>query len=187
LVVQSTPTFASLDLIIINEVKALLVSKGLVSSNIASLTAEEEVVVLDAAQILGEDEIEIANITVTQEDVETVAEQNEEIGLGSFIDNLPGGKALRRRMRRKMIESSRNLGTTLKSTDPGGKYSAGIVKEQSKEANRLEIEDLQDKIKTWQKQIAVAATQGPLGAVVIRDRVKKIQDAEKRIKELQKG
>jgi hypothetical protein len=187
LVVQSTPTFASLDLIIINEVKALLVSKGLVSSNIASLTAEEEVIVLDAAQILGDDEIDIANINVTQEDVETVAEQDEELGLSSFINNLPGGKALRRRMRRKMIESARKLGTTLKATDPQGKYSSGIIKQQSNEANKLEIEDLQDKIKTWQKEIAVAATQGPFGAVIVRDRVKKIQAAEKRIKELQKG
>ena len=186
-VVQSTPTFASLDLIIINEVKALLVSKGLVSSNLSTLSSEDQVTVLEAAKFLGSDEIGLDNIELNISDIETIEEQDSELGISTFVNNLPGGRALRRRIREKMIKSASKLGTDLKSTDPGGRFSSGLVKQQQSQVNKLEIQQLEDKIGGWKKEIALAATQGFVGLAIIRDRTKKIKDTEKRIQELRQG
>jgi hypothetical protein len=185
IVAQSTPTFASLDLIIINEVKALLVSKGLVSANLSGLSSDQQVIVLEAARFLGEDEIDLTSIELNTADIETL--QDEELGISTFVNNLPGGAALRRRIREKMLRNSRKLATDLQSTDPGGRFSSGIIKQQQSERNKLEIQNLESQISEWKKEIALAATQGLAGVIVIRDRTKKIKDAEKKIQELRQG
>jgi len=187
IVVQSTPTFASLDLIIINEVKALLVSKGLVTAGTSTLSVEDQITILDTAKFLGEDPLNLDNIQLNISDIEGLSDQDSELGLSSFVNDLPGGKALRRRVRKLLLKNSQNLGNKLQSTDPQGKFSSGIVKQQQSERNKLQIEDLQDKIGVWKKEIALAATQGPLGLVVVRDRIKKIKDAEKQIQQLRQG
>ena len=185
IVAQSTPTFASLDLIIINEVKALLVSKGLVSANLSGLSSDQQVIVLEAARFLGEDEIDLTSIELNTADIETL--QDEELGISTFVNNLPGGAALRRRIREKMLRNSRKLATDLQSTDPGGRFSSGIIKQQQSERNKLEIQNLESQISEWKKEIALAATQGLAGVIVIRDRTKKIKDAERKIQELRQG
>jgi hypothetical protein len=86
-----------------------------------------------------------------------------------------------------MIKNARKLGTDLKGTDPQGKYSSSIQSQQSKQINQLEIQNLQDKIKEWQKEIALAATQGFVGLAIIRDRTQKIKEAEKKIEQLKQG
>jgi hypothetical protein len=187
IVAQSTPTFASLDLIIINEVKALLVSKGLVTTGNEGLSVEDQVTILDVAKILGDDSISLDNIQLSTIDITGLQDQNDELGLNEFINNLPGGKALRRKIRKKMLQNYQKLGTDLKSTDPQSRFSSGIIKQQQSERNKLEIQVLEDKIDGWKKEIALAATQGPIGLVVVRDRIKKIKDAEKRIQELRQG
>jgi len=186
-VVQSTPTFASLDLIIINEVKALLVSKGLVSSNLSTLSSEDQVTVLEAAKFLGSDEIGLDNIELNISDIETIEEQDSELGISTFVNNLPGGRALRRRIREKMIRSASKLGTDLKGTDPGGRFSSSLVKQQQSQVNKLEIQQLEDKIGGWKREIALAATQGFAGLIIIRDRTQKIKEAEKQIQQLRQG
>lgn len=187
IVAQSTPTFASLDLIIINEVKVLLVSKGLVTTGNEAFSVEDQVTILNAAKFLGEDSLNLDNIQISTLDAETLSEFETELGLGSFVDNLPGGKALRRRIRKLMIKSSLKLGEDLKSTDPQGKFSSGLIKQQQSERNKLEIQDLEDKIAGWKKEIAAATLQGLVGLAIIRDRTKKIKDAERRIQELRQG
>ncbi len=186
-VVQTTPTFASLDLIIINEVKVLLVSKGLVSTGLSGIDSEDQITILDAARFLGEDEIDLSNIQLTDTDVETLEEQDDDLGLSTFANNLPGGRALRRRVREKMLKNINSLGGDLKSTDPGGKYSSGLVKQQQSVANKLKIQQLEDKIGVWKKEIALAATQGFAGLIIIKDRTQKIKDAEKKIQQLRQG
>jgi hypothetical protein len=186
-VVQTTPTFASLDLIIINEVKVLLVSKGLVSTGLSGIDSEDQITILDAARFLGEDEIDLSNIQLTDTDVETLEEQDDDLGLSTFANNLPGGRALRRRVREKMLKNINSLGGDLKSTDPGGKYSSGLVKQQQSVANKLKIQQLEDKIGVWKKEIALAATQGFVGLAIIKDRTQKIKDAEKKIQQLRQG
>jgi len=187
IVVQSTPTFASLDLIIINEVKALLISKGLVSSNLSSLSSEDQVTILEAARFLGEDEIGLDNIELSVSDIQTIEEQDSELGISMFINNLPGGRALRKRIRDKMINNASKLGSDLKSTDPGGKFSSGLIQQQESETNKLEIQNLEDSIDGWKKEVALAASQGVSGLVILRDRTQKIKDAEKKIQQLRQG
>ena len=187
IVVQTTPTFASLDLIIINEVKVLLVSKGLVSTGLSGIDSEDQVTILEAAKFLGDDEIDIANIQLSDEDIETLEEQDDDLGLSTFANNLPGGRALRRRVREKMLKNINSLGGDLKSTDPGGKYSSGLVKQQNSVANKLKIQQLEDKIGGWKKEIALAATQGFVGLAIIRDRTQKIKEAERKIQQLRQG
>jgi hypothetical protein len=186
-VVQSTPTFASLDLIIINEVKVLLASKGLVNVGLSSLSPENQVLVSDVSKALGIDDVSLDNISLDLAGIESYNTETDELGINEFINNLPGGRAMRRRIRRKMIENATKLGADLKRTDPEGKYTSSIQRQQTTQINKLEIEDLQDKIKTWQKEIALAATQGPIGLIVIRDRTKKIKDAENKIQQLRQG
>jgi hypothetical protein len=186
-VVQSTPTFASLDLIIINEVKVLLVSKGLVNTGLSSLSADDQVTVTNAAAFLGIDDVNLDNITLDLTDLESFNDTDDELGLSSFVNNLPGGRALRRRVREKMIKNARSLGTSLKGTDPQGKFTSGLQAQQNKQVNQLEIQNLQDKIKDWKRDIALAATQGVVGLAIIRDRTLKIKEAEKKIQQLRQG
>jgi len=128
--VQTTPTFASLDLIIINEVKVLLVSRGLVTSGLSDLDAQDQVTILEAARFLGEDEINLNNVQLSDIDITTLQEQSDEIGLNQFINNLPGGRALRRRVRQAMLRNFQQLGSDLRTTDPGGRLSSGVVQQQ---------------------------------------------------------
>jgi hypothetical protein len=86
-----------------------------------------------------------------------------------------------------MIANSQKLGADLKETDPNGRYSSSIQTQQASQINQLEIKNLEDKIDGWKREIALAATQGPIGLIVIRDRTKKIKDAEKRIQQLRQG
>ena len=187
IVAQSTPTFASLDLIIINEVKALLVSKGLVTAGTSGLSVEDQITVLETAKFLGEDSLSLDNVQLSISDIEALADQDSELGLGSFVNDLPGGKALRRRVRKLLLKNSQNLGTKLQSTDPQGKFSSGIVKQQQSERNKLQIEELQDKIAGWKREIALAATQGFAGIVIIKDRTEKIKNADRKIQQLRQG
>ena len=121
--VQSTPTFASLDLIIINEVKVLLVSGGYVSTGISDMSAENSILVMEAMKYIDDNDINLdtLNTNASQEDTK------DEIGLQNFFNNLPGGKALRKRVRKKLTENSTKLKEDLGNTDPSGKYSASIT------------------------------------------------------------
>lgn len=187
IVVQSTPTFASLDLIIINEVKVLLVSKGLVNIGLSTLSPDDQVTISDAARFLGIDDLNLDNLALSLADLETFADQDDELGISTFVNNLPGGRALRRRIREKMIKNGRSLGANLKASDPQGKYTSSIQKQTTQQTNKLEIEKLEDKIKDWKREIALAVTQGLAGALIIKDRTQKIKEAEKRIQQLKQG
>lgn len=126
IVAQSTPTFASLDLIIINEVKVILASKGLVKVGSFNLNAEETVAISDALRFLDDQDITLDNIQLTSEDINTVNGQEDAIGLQTFINNLPGGKALRKKVRKAFTEHTSQFGTTLKATDPNSKFTSNI-------------------------------------------------------------
>ena len=127
--VQSTPTFASLDLIIINEVKVLLVSKGLVKEGLPSLSPEDTVTVMDAMNYLGDEANIEFDINTISSFSSSFSETDDEIGLSSFVNNLPGGKAMRKKARKKLIERNAKLVKDLKTTDPNSEYSKNIIKE----------------------------------------------------------
>jgi hypothetical protein len=132
-VVQSTPTYASDDTIIINEVKLLLSAGGYTNKSVTGMNPSDLVILIEASANLGDPDITIDDLDVTSilnSGLDDPDNENEENGLGlnAFANNLPGGKKLRKRMRKLMAASMQNLQTDLKSTDPGGKYSSGIVR-----------------------------------------------------------
>lgn len=129
IVAQSTPTFASLDLIIINEVKLILSSKGLVKTGLNSLSPEESLIISESLKYLDEQDISVDSVELTTTDLNNLEENDQELGLQQFINNLPGGKALRKRVRKLLTKQNQNLSTNLKSTDPNSKYKSNIIKQ----------------------------------------------------------
>ena len=132
-VVQSTPTYASDDTIIINEVKLLLSAGGYTNKSVTGMNPSDLVILIEASANLGDPDITIDDLDVTSilnSGLDDPDNENEENGLGlnAFANNLPGGKKLRKRMRKLMAASMENLKTDLNSTDPGRKYSSGIVR-----------------------------------------------------------
>jgi hypothetical protein len=121
--VESTPTFASLDLIIINEVKVLLISRGYVKAEVSDDSAENALLIMDAMKYLDDNDISLDNTdtNASQQD------STDDVGLQKFVDNLPGGKALRKKVRKKLADNSAKLGSDLKTTDPNSKYTTSIA------------------------------------------------------------
>jgi hypothetical protein len=178
IVVQSTPTFASLDLIIINEVKVLLVSGGFVNIGLSTLDAEETVAVTDAVRYL--DTNDLSDVEITQQDVDVLNDANDGLGLQSFLNNLPGGKALRKRIRKQLIKQNQDLVKNLKSTDPNSTYSQSIIKQKEEETAKLKIEGLLEEKK---KLKALLLVSNPLGYATILIR---ISDIDKEVNSLRK-
>lgn len=124
--VQSTPTFASLDLIIINEVKTLLISKGLVSFNLSSISSEDSLTVLESLRFLGSEDLSLDSVQVNLQDLASVKDQTDAVGLTNFVNNLPGGRALRKKIQQQMAEESSKLKENLAGTDPLGRFTSSI-------------------------------------------------------------
>lgn len=169
----STPTFASLDQIIINEVKIQLVSKGLVEQSLSVLSPQDLLTVLEASKFLGEEANEIDfNVSIAAPDTDNP-------DLKEFTDNLPGGRALRIKTRRKLIKENQRIAGELKKADPNGKYNSKIIQQKESENIKLQIQNLEDERKGLQiKLVAAAAIPGAqLALIPIIKRIKEI-DAE---------
>jgi len=183
LAVQTTPTFASLDQIIINEVKVLLVAKGLVNSNFSAFPIEDIEIINDALNYTGDidvniDDMQFTNFSSGLDDPDNT-DSEEGLGLNAFMNNLSGGKALRRRIRKMMLKQNQQLTTDLKKTDPNGKYTSGIIKEKESETKQIKINELEaerGKLKT-----TLATTTNKADFVSI---AKKIAELDLQIKEL---
>jgi hypothetical protein len=179
-VVQSTPTFASLDQIIINEVKVLLVSNGFVDSDLQSLTADQIQVLTESLNYLEEGDINIQEIETSISQANFNNEADTEIKLTQFVDNLAGGKALRKRVRKKMIKQNEVLVSELKESDPNGTYTSSVIKEKQNETNKLKIEDLEDQKKKLLATLAISVGNPVITAITI----KKIKDIDIQINKL---
>jgi hypothetical protein len=181
IVAQSTPTFASLDLIIINEVKLILSSKGLVKTGLDSLSPEYTVTISESLKYLDEQDLSLDSIELSTVDLNNLEENEQELGLQSFINNLPGGKALRKRMRKILIKQNQSLTSNLKSTDPSSKYTNNIVKQKEKETTKLKIEELEDEKR---KLKLLLLTGGPAIQIIT---LNKISQIDKEINKLKNG
>ena len=165
-VVQSTPTFASLDQIIINEVKVLLVSGGFVDSDLEGLSNDEILILTESLNYLEDGDINIQEIetNISESDFGDTADLlDTELELGQFLNNLPGGKALRRRVRKAMKKSGDDLKIDLQGSDPGGRYSESIIQSSSKLAgqengNQAKIEELEEERSNINKKLASLIT-----------------------------
>ena len=115
LAVESTPTFASDDNIIIEEVKMLLSSKGLISPTMSSLSIDQLSVLQIALSYLEDDEINQNFDFLTNNSLDDPENENENTGLGlnAFVNKLSGGKKLRKRMRNEMNKANQKLKDSL--------------------------------------------------------------------------
>jgi hypothetical protein len=178
IVAQSTPTFASLDLIIINEVKLILSSKGLVKIGLDSLSPEDSITISESLKYLDDQDITIDSVQLSDFDIQNLG--GDELGLQQFVDNLPGGKALRKKVRKQLIKENQALVKNLKSTDPNSTYSQSIIKQKEEETAKLKIEGLLEERK---KLKALLLIPNPLGYAVILIR---ISDIDKEVASLRK-
>lgn len=183
IVVESTPTFASLDLIIINEVKVLLISKGLVKTGLSDLSSEDLLTVMESMKFLGETDINLDNIqNLNSIDFSNIdlPEDAGGLGLQNFVNNLPGGRALRQRVRNRMIQNSQKLGQDLKQSDPNSRYTSNISQQNKDQEKNLKIEQLKEE-REKQSKLLIASATNPIASAVI---IKKIKDIDEQIKQL---
>lgn len=167
IVVSSTPTFASLDQIIINEVKVLLVSGGFVNIGVDSLAAEDIALISDSLKYLDNEDIDISDIESGVESLQD-EDQNSELQLGTFVSNLPGGKALKKRTRKLLIKNNQKLINDLKQTDPNSTYSQNVIKQKEEENAKLKIQNLLEEKSKLKKLLLIP---NPVGYAVIFARI----------------
>jgi len=184
--VQTTPTFASLDQIIINEVKVLLVSKGLVNSSLSTMSLDDIAIMNDSLNYIGDidiniNDIELSSINSGLDDADNT-DPDQGLGLNAFVNNLPGGKALKRRIRKMMIIQNKQFSTDLKKADPNGKYTSNIIKEKQSETNKLKIEELEAEKKKLALTLAVN-----INPVITAVTIKKIKEIDDQINKLKNG
>jgi hypothetical protein len=111
LVAQSDLTFATNTSIIIQETKLKLISQGLVAPQFNTLADPDLAIVLEAAQYLESDDVlsedfnfdSLANENIDPPDG---SDESQGIGLNAFINNLSGGRRLRKRVRATMEKSA---------------------------------------------------------------------------------
>jgi hypothetical protein len=169
-VVQSLPTFASLDDIIIQEVKFLLLSKNLVKSNPSDLSPNDVEVISQSMKFLGDNE------QLTMDLDQPILEDNEQDNdIEEFTSNLPGGRALRIKTRRKLIKENEKIKKELQATDPQGKYSKSIITKKEDQNIKLKIANLKDEKKGLEIKIAALAVSVG-GAIFIPPLVKRLRE-----------
>ncbi len=91
---------------------------GLVQPTLSNITSTSLAVIAESLNYLDNNDVlqDDLNIQVT-ENLDTPDNQNEDLGTGlnAFINNLPGGKRLRKRVRSKVQESRERLAGQINS------------------------------------------------------------------------
>lgn len=194
LVASSTPTFASQDSIIIDEVKLILVSKKLVNPEISELSSDSIAIINESLNFLEDDEITIqdfiddlnTDFSTTAEELDDPNNEDEEkgIGLNAFSNKLPGGKKLRQRVRKKMTAISTKFQSDNSTTS--SPVAQKYVKSQSTYTKNMKIEELQEQRAELVKQRDTAMKTGPKGMAIVAAKTKEIKDIDAQIAELRK-
>ena len=111
LAAQSTPTFASDDNIIIQEVKLILASKGLIPNLPSPLSIAELNILENALAFLEDDSLSADFSDDISENIDSPdnEDENQGLGLNAFVNKLSGGKRLRKRMRERMAGVTQQL------------------------------------------------------------------------------
>lgn len=185
IVAKSSPTFASDNLIIINEVKAQLASQGYIKQPAFALSIAEANTISESLSYLFDDDITLNDIEFDNFDSGLDSSENEDensgIGLNAFMNKLQGGKKLRERMRKVMSSNIQQFQKDLKAQDPQGRFTQNIVSQAQKQENKLKIEQLQEDKK---KLIAsLALNPSPFAKAIT---LNKIKDIDKDIDNLKK-
>lgn len=186
IVVGTDLTFATDPQVIIGEVKQRLVAQGLVGS--VTVDPELATILSQSYNYLSNNDIIEEDLSINPAEIDLPDNLNENKGLGinAFVNNLKGGRRLRRRTRAELAKNLREASAEIRKTDSTGQFTQA-ANNQLRQANQLEIANLRDQIREWQTQLTVALTQGPVGYAIVTDRRQKIVRANRRILELQRG
>lgn len=192
LVASSTPTFASDDRIIIEEVKRILVSKKLVNPSTISVDSQELAVINESLNFLEDNEISIEESDLSDEldislqgdvlDAPNNEDENKGIGLNAYVNKSQGGKKLRERVRQKIASIISKFGFNLPSFNVGG--GAQENSKQSEESKKAKIEELEKRLQELIKQRRRALLAGPVGAAIVAAKTKQIKDIRKELAKL---
>jgi hypothetical protein len=111
IVAQSDLTFATNTAIIIEEVKVKLLSSNLVSSQFNLLDASDLAVIATSVNYLENDTVlsgdfNFDSLRKESKDLPDSADESQGLGLNAFINNLSGGRRLRKRVRTALDNSS---------------------------------------------------------------------------------
>ena len=120
-IVKTTPTFASNDAIIIEEVKLLLESKKLIKIPVSALSQDQQSSINEALSYV-EDNAVTPDVYVNIDDgldSPDNEDENSGIGLNAFMNKQKGGKALRSRMRSNMAKATAQLQKNLNTANQG--------------------------------------------------------------------
>ena len=117
-VVQSDLTFATNPEVIIGEVKQKLVSLGLVRPELTGIDLDSLTVISESLTYLDNNDILSDDLNIDSADIDLPDNANENKGLGinAFINNLKGGRKLRRRTRKALAEQKAQLSSELGTT-----------------------------------------------------------------------
>jgi hypothetical protein len=112
-VAQSTPTFASDDNVIIQEVKLILNELHLIESTPSAYSDAQIAIITKSLAALGDNNINFDNFTYDSPTSYLDAPGNEDdnsgLGLNAFFNKQKGGKELRQRVRGAMSQSKQKL------------------------------------------------------------------------------
>ena len=112
IVAQSDLTFATNSNVIIEETKQKLIALGLVQPTLSVITPTALATIQRSLDYLDNNDVIQDNLNIqTFENLDTPDNQDENQGLGlnAFINNLPGGKRLRKRTRARVGEARNRL------------------------------------------------------------------------------
>lgn len=189
IVAQSDLTFATDQKIIIEEVKQKLVSLGLINPVLANLDTANLATISESLDYLDNNDILDEDLNLTEDEVLTEEgdnlDENQGLGLQAFANNLKGGRRLRRRMRQQLAKQRQSLAGQIRQTDTSGRFTS-TANSLERQARQDQIKSIEAQIGEWKAEIAVAATQGPAGLLIIRDRMKKIKAAQQKIAQLRR-
>lgn len=197
-VAQSTPTFASDDSVIIQEVKLLLISKNLVKQK--NITSPQELKILeessnfvdfdDADFNIALDAIDSIDIDPVLDPPDSEDEDTEEgLGLNAFVNGIKkGGKKLRKRMKRELAKTRKKLDDANAKVDPKGKYVGKISKKNQEKAEQDDAAEVKELIKEKKQKIAHVESNMIMPSAIKRAELKKLyqelNDLEKKLAKL---
>jgi hypothetical protein len=118
--VRSDFTYASDDSVIINQVKLLLTSKGLVKPQEQLFTNQQLEVLNEAMAAIEDNQISMEDIPQAPSlseymDAPDNEDENDGLGLNAFVNKLSGGKRLRKRIKESMAKSKEKLNSDISS------------------------------------------------------------------------
>ena len=125
IVAQSDLTFATDNQVIIAEVQQKLVSLKLAKPIYGVADATNLAIINTSLTFLDTNDVQQndLNLPVTSIDAPNNLDENSGLGLNAFINNLKGGKALRRRTRSALDNASQNLKSQISSETTAAKQS----------------------------------------------------------------